>query len=265
MTKRASMIFGSIATASLLMGTTVPALAENASETQTAANGQTNEIAKQTMGIRNTTVQADAAFGEFSWSQEAVTPTEAIHDVFAKATNGLCQATDDFIVDNPLAWELSVTGDVENAYTATVSELANEEAVKQTMTCSCGGNPADGAAIITADVKGIPVTHLVERAGVSKKANTITFASSDGTEVAMPLAYAIGRHAVISFELNGEDLSASVGGNNQLWMTKTPANYFLRDITEVRVTCENEVPVNPGAGMDYPNSPNVGIQSASAA
>ncbi len=75
----------------------------------------------------------------------------------------------------------------------------------------------------------------------------------------MPLSYVVAHHAVISYEVNGEDLSASVGGNNQLWLTGTSANYFVRDIVEVRVTAEDVVPAEPGDGMDYPNSPNVGI------
>ena len=89
--------------------------------------------------------------------------------------------------------------------------------------------------------------------------------AADGTTVAMPLSFVVAHHAVISYEVNGEDLSASVGGNNQLWLTGTSANYFVRDIVEVRVTCEDVVPANPGDDMDYPNSPNVGIVSASVA
>ncbi len=54
----------------------------------------------------------------------------------------------------------------------------------------------------------------------------------------------------------------SVGGNNQLWLAGTPANCFVRDIVEVRVTEEAEVPPEPGTGVEYPNSPNVGITAA---
>ena len=93
--------------------------------------------------------------------------------------------------------------------------------------------------------------------------NTVTFVSSDGTELAMPISYVVGRHGVLSYEINDEDLSASVGGNNQLWMTRTPANYFVRDVVEVRVTREEEPPANPGEDMTYPNSPNVGVLAAS--
>ena len=69
---------------------------------------------------------------------------------------------------------------------------------------------------------------------------------------------------MISYEINGEDLSASVGGNNQLCLAGAPANYFVRDIAEIRITAEDVVPANPGEDMEYPNSPNVGLLSAEA-
>ena len=75
----------------------------------------------------------------------------------------------------------------------------------------------------------------------------------------LPLAYVIGRHAVLSYEINDEDLSASVGGNNQLWMTKTPANYFVRDVVEIVVSTEAEAPEAPGVADEHPNSPNAGV------
>ena len=143
-----------------------------------------------------------------------------------------------------------------------IAHKDDHRAVQQVMTCTCGGNPADGRAIITADVKGIPVSYLLDRAQARAGVNTLTFVASDGTEVSMPLAYVIAHHGVISYEINDEDLSASVGGNNQLWLTGTSANYFVRDIVEVRVTSEEVLPPEPGEGMDYPNSPNVGLLSA---
>ena len=207
-------------------------------------------------------VKANAAEGTFAFDQTTITPNTTIASTFRPATATLCSATTDFAEVNPLEWKLSVTGNVDNEFTATVDELAGEDSVQQTMTCTCGGNPADGRAIVTADVKGIPVTYLLDRAQAQAGVNTVTFVSSDGTEIAMPLSYVVAHHGVISYEVNGEDLSASVGGNNQLWLAGASANYFVRDIVEVRVTEEAEVPPEPGEGMEYPNSPNVGITAS---
>ncbi len=201
--------------------------------------------------------------GTFSWDQATLTSNERISQMFNKAVAHLCGSVADLAQDNPLQWKLAVSGDVENAFVATVDEMAAADSVQDTMSCTCGANPADGGATITAEVKGIPITYLIERAEPREGANAITFVSSDGHETTVPLSYAIGRHAVISYEVNGEDLSASVGGNNQLWMTRTPAGYFVRDIVEVRITQEDVVPPAPGEGHTYPNSPNVGITTAS--
>lgn len=35
-----------------------------------------------------------------------------------------------------------------------------------------------------------------------------------GTETMLPLGYVIGRHGVLSYEINEEALTASVGGSN---------------------------------------------------
>ena len=83
--------------------------------------------------------------------------------------------------------------------------------------------------------------------------------SGDVTQQTFPLGYVVGRHAVLSYEINDEDLSASVGGSNQLWMTKTPANYFVRDVVEIVVSTEDVAPATPGAADEHPNSPNAGV------
>ncbi len=265
MADKKQIAVSAVAATSLLLAGATPALAATADEAAGAAGQLASEGAAQSAETAGGYVAADASEGQFAWDQTTITPNSVIREVFRTATNALCNATNDLAVDNPLQWRLSVSGDVENAFSATIDELAQEQAVQQTMTCTCGGNPSDGKAIITAEVKGIPVSYLVGRAAAQEGANTITFVSADGTEAAMPLVYAVGHHGVVSFEINDEDLSASVGGNNQLWLAGAPANYFVRDIVEIRITCEETVPPNPGEGMEYPNSPNVGVLSGAVA
>lgn len=204
------------------------------------------------------------ATGVFAYDQTAVS-SKADLARLGTAARVLCGARDATSYADPLAWEITVSGDVRSEFTATIEDLAGERSVNQLMTCSCGGNPAGGRAIATADVKGIPVEHLLARAGASADATTVTFVGADGTRVSMPLGYAIGHHAVLSCELNGEDLAASVGGSNQLWLAKTPANYFVRDVVEIIVSTDDEVdiPPAPGSQDEHPNSPNVGILAAS--
>ncbi len=209
-----------------------------------------------------------AAVGTFSYDQTTVSPLADIARMQG-ASATLCGAREavSTLDDDTLAWTITVSGDVEEEFTATVDELVGEESVNRLMTCSCGGNPAGGRAIATADVRGIPVEYLLARAGASATANTVTFVAADGTEVSMPIGYVVGRHGVLSCELNGESIAEALGGGNQLWLAKTPANYFLRDVVEIVVSTEDEadIPAAPGSADEHPNSPNAGILSGTQA
>lgn len=237
----------------------VPALAAQSVDTPDVTADNAKEAVAE--GTLSTMVKAEA-IGEFSYDQAVVTPNETIKNTFQKATRTLCGAAIPLEAENPFDWQITVSGAVKDTFTAPVSDFVSDDSVQQTMTCTCGGNPAGGRAIITADVKGIPIEAMLARAGVEKGANAVTFVSADGKEVMMPLGYVIGRHAVLSYEINDEDLAASVGGSNQLWMTRTPANYFVRDVVEIVVSAEDEAPAIPGADDEHPNSPNVGMLKA---
>ncbi len=256
------------ATLSALAGITMvasmaaaPALASEPVADEAKAAG--NEAQAKITTVEGAQVKPAQVEGAFAFDQATLTSNEEIKAFFQRATRALCGATAPLVADNPLGWKLAVSGDVEAAFTASVGELAAEESVSKVMTCTCGGNPAGGRAIVTADVTGIPVEHLLARAGAAPGANAVTFVSADGTRQAFPLGYVVGRHAVLSYEINDEDLSASVGGNNQLWMMKTPANYFVRDVVEIVVATEEVAPPVPGEGDEHPNSPNAGVLAGS--
>lgn len=210
-------------------------------------------------GVAAAAVKVADVQGAFAWDQSAITPNETIRSLFQKTVKALCGAQIPVAVENPLNWEITVSGAVDVAYTASVGELAEDDAVQRPMTCTCGGNPAGGKAIVTAEVKGVPVEAMLSRAGVQPGANAVTFVSSDGARTVLPLGYVIGRHGVISYEINEEDLSASVGGNNQLWLARTPANYFARDVVEIIVSAEEKAPAVPDEEAAHPNSPNAGV------
>lgn len=245
-----------------MAATPVAALAGEPGAGDAAASGNAEAAAQGAATESGQVMQTEVA-GDFTFDQSAITSNEVIKAFFQRVSQAICGATVPLAADNPLGWHLTVSGDVETAFTASVGDLAGEESVNKVMTCTCGGNPAGGRAIITADVKGIPVEHLLEKAGTAPGANAVTFVSSDGTQQTFPLGYLVGRHAVLSYEINDEDLSASVGGNNQLWMTKTPANYFVRDVVEIVVSTEAEAPEAPGVADEHPNSPNAGVLAGS--
>lgn len=256
-----NMTAGAVASA-LAVAASVPMLSAMAAEApaQPAGADAPQAVAAQVKAAPAQRV-VDASASAFSWDQSTITPNSYIRTVFAPAAATLCSASSALQTTDPMDWEITVGGDVQGSFTATFEEMAKDQAVTQTMTCTCGGNPSDGRATVTAEVTGIPVAYMVSRAGAAADVNTITFICADGTEVSMPLAYVVGRHAVLSFDVNGEDLSQSMGGTNQLWLAGTAGNYFVRDVTGIQVTHEDQVPASP-ADDAHPNGPNVGVTAA---
>lgn len=75
----------------------------------------------------------------------------------------------------------------------------------------------------------------------------------------LPLGYVIGRHGVLSYEINEEALTASVGGSN-------PAvdDPHARELLRARCGGDRGIGRGRGAGGagegdEHPNSPNAGV------
>ena len=117
--------------------------------------------------------------------------------------------------------------------------------------------------MVNADVSGVSLAALIERARPAANANTVTLTSADGYTMSLPLDYVMQRRAIIASAINGEDLGASVGGTNQVWLDGTAAKYFTRNVVSIEVTAEAVAPAIPGSEDapedQYVNRPNVGI------
>lgn len=100
-------------------------------------------------------------------------------------------------------------------------------------------------------------------------ANTATFISKDGYRTSLPLAWLLEKEALLAYQVNGEDLSASVGGSNQLWIPSAAAKYFARDVVEIVLSHEETLPPVPGEEeakeIEYVNRPNAGITGSGGA
>ena len=226
--------------------------------TQVEASSQTVE----------STVSVPRVQGEFSYNQTTLTPNSRIAQVFQKAANALCQASCEMTVTAPEDWAISVSGDVENAYTATLGQLAAEDEQTTIMGCACAGNTAGGAAVINAEVTGVPMATIIERAQPKAGVNTVTLVSEDGYRMSLPLDYVMARRALVVSEINGEGLSSSVGGTNQLWIDAAAAKYFTRNVVAIELTAQEVAPDTPGTedapDDQYVNRPNAGITKAAS-
>lgn len=210
--------------------------------------------------------------GTFAYSQDTVTPNAQIKTAFADASKYLCgsqysSAAAQGELSNPLDWTLSVSGDVQTPFEATISEMASEGgSIHTIMGCTCLGNPADGRASINAGVEGISLSYLMEKASVADSANTVVFTSSDGYEVALPLSYVKYRFSVVAYQINEESFSEVLGCTNQLWLGSTPANNFARDIVAIDFQTRQTPPPAPfteGYDNTSTNLPNAAIEAVS--
>ncbi len=239
----------------------------------TAAQADASEVpaaqAENQEGRTSAVVSADKVEGTFSFTQGMVDGVESIAANLASASKHLCGSGAESGQTQAVPfdeWTVSVNGNVENAFSATLPELAEKGAAQLTMGCSCAGNPADGLASANAEVYGATVASIIAEARPAGSVNTVVFTGADGYQVAVPLFYVQQRYSVLAFNLNGEPLANSMGGANQLWLGSTAASYFAQDVVEITFESRQTPPPTPGtaeAGDAYANVPNVSIVQAS--
>ena len=213
------------------------------------------------------TVRLDRVEGSFSFTQQEVTPNDVIARSLYDASSVLCGATwTAMSAAEAQEWAITVSGDVETSFTATVSELAKTGKARMIMGCTCAGNPVDGRATANAHIEGVTVASILSRAGVLPGVNTITFVSEDGYRVSLPLSYVTQRYSIIVYGMNGDGLCDVAGAANQLWLGSTAAKYFGQNVCEIILSTEEVVPAAPGtpeAGDTYANLPNISVLAAS--
>ena len=202
--------------------------------------------------------------GEFSFNQDVLTPADTVFNLFGTAVTAVCSspAAQAIVPGEKDSWSISVSGDVKNQFTASLSDLAGQNSQTRTMACACANNPAGGSLIANARVTGIPLRDVIELAGIGEGVNTVSVIGDDGYAQPMPLSYVLDRDALLVYQIGGEDIPAAQGNPVQLWMPSSVAKYFTRRVTEVRLTREPEAPAlltdAPGEG-EFVNRPNIGI------
>jgi DMSO/TMAO reductase YedYZ molybdopterin-dependent catalytic subunit len=109
-------------------------------------------------------------------------------------------------------WTLSIKGMVDQPFTLTYDELLAMDNVEETVTIACVSNNVGGHLVGNAVWQGVPLTALLERAGVQAGAEQIVGRSTDGFTAGFPVAAALdGRTALVAYAMNGEPLPADHG------------------------------------------------------
>ncbi len=108
-------------------------------------------------------------------------------------------------------WTLTIDGDVEQEVTLTFEELAGMEVVERDITMTCVSNEVGGNLLGGARWLGVPLSAVLERAGIDcTGADQVLSTSDDGFTLSTPLDVALDRTLVV-FGMNGEPLPREHG------------------------------------------------------
>lgn len=104
-------------------------------------------------------------------------------------------------------WKLSITGMVDRPYSIDLSDILDMRMVERDVTLSCVSNRVGGNLVGNARWLGVPLTEILDRAGVQEGAQQIVGRSVDDFTVGFPLEVAYdGREALLAVGMNGQPL-----------------------------------------------------------
>ena len=186
--------------------------------------------------------------GEFAFAQDTLTPPDEVFNLFGTAATYAC-AKPGFAL-NPSTREehyINVGGKVKKNFTISAEQLAKMESQKRDLVCTCAMSPSAAMA----SVRGVRVADLLAMADVEADANTITMKDAHGYGLAMPLSYVLEKDALLVYEIGDLPLETADGTQVLVWMPDTVAKYFTRQITEIELPAEAEVPAVEGVHPEY--------------
>jgi DMSO/TMAO reductase YedYZ molybdopterin-dependent catalytic subunit len=113
---------------------------------------------------------------------------------------------------DPDGWSLRIDGMVDRPLEFTLDQLFSRELVERPVTLSCVSNEVGGDLVGNAIWQGIPLTELLDEAGVQEGATQVVGRSVDGWDCGFPteLVYD-GREAMVALTMNGEPLPIDHG------------------------------------------------------
>lgn len=113
---------------------------------------------------------------------------------------------------DPSWWRLRVGGRVDRPFELTFDDLLALPSVEEPVTLQCVSNEVGGGLVGTAVWQGVPLAHLLDRAGVRADAEQVFTRSVDGWTAGFPLGAARdGRVALVAYAMNGELLPVAHG------------------------------------------------------
>lgn len=152
---------------------------------------------------------------------EGAGPLPAGHSLDVPGISPIITPNEDFyLIDTALTppqvnleeWTLRITGLVENPYEITFDELLTRPLVERYVTLSCVSNSVGGSLVGHAKWLGVPLSLILDEAGVLPEAQQLVGRSVDGFTVGFPSTIPFdGRDALVAVGMNDEPLPIEHG------------------------------------------------------
>ncbi|MCP4959730.1 MAG: molybdopterin-dependent oxidoreductase [Actinomycetia bacterium] len=171
------------------------------------------EAARSQVVLNTTTTSTTAAQSSSTPSAlgvadiEGLTPFYVPNDEFYRIDTAFTVPQVD-----PGSWTLKVDGAVDNALEISFDELVERSTTEVDVTLSCVSNRVGDDLVGNAKWIGVPLTELLDEAGVQPEGEQIFSRSVDGWTCGFPTALAYdGRNALVAVGMNGEPLPTAHG------------------------------------------------------
>ena len=159
-------------------------------------------------------------------------------------------------------YRLTVTGLVNNPVEYTYNDVVNDFTSYQnvaTLLCVEGWSA-------TGLWQGVPVSDLINEAGVSPNATTLIFVASDGYTTSFPLNYVLQSNMTLAYKMNNVTLPPAAGWPFMLVPQNQYGYKWIRWVTQIDVSNDSSY-LGYWESRGYPNNATVdnpGVMPASA-
>ncbi len=131
---------------------------------------------------------------------------------------------------NASDWTLVVNGTVDHPYTITYEQLLAMPNRTETATLRCVDGPS-GRAVYT----GVPLSYILERAGVQNSSQKVIFRSPDGYSTDLRLEDALLDDVLLAYSMNNETLPANQGYPVKLVVPEQWGYKWAKWVTHIEV------------------------------
>jgi DMSO/TMAO reductase YedYZ molybdopterin-dependent catalytic subunit len=158
---------------------------------------------------------------------------------------------------NRETYRLAITGMVNNPLNYTYDSVVTSF----NSTLQVGTLPCVEGWSVTLLWQGVPITDLLQQAGVSPNANTLIFLASDGYSSSLPLQYVTQNNIMIAYKMNNLTLTDRTGWPLFLVAQNQYGYKWVEWLTEINVSNDSNY-LGYWESRGYPNNATVlGVQS----